>query len=456
MTSLSARRLVLTCILSAVTVAALVAPGAASAAGKLGAQCSGSNITGQGSSLQKLAQQTVWNPDFNISGNGHACNGTQGTKAKPTVTYNSVGSGAGLESWGANGHAANFEASNAYVATDEPPNSTQIAEIESHGAAKTLETLPVLQGAVAVIVNLPAGCTPTSKSAFPFRLVLNNVTLEAIFRGAITKWSEITDSGDKLSGKTCNAETPIKPVVRLDGSGTTHIFKRYLGLINGGTFETEKAEIKTWDEVSEGTENTTWPKAAGVTKPTEKGNGPLAKLVAETPSSIGYANLADARSNKSFTPPTGGGGKARFWVALQNDGIGTTGTITYADPASNSDVEALGNANCAGEEYANGENPFPPPSVVEPWNEVTTKVTEKHYTLCGLTYVLAFTEYSKYTGTSLQETTTVYNFVGFMLGTNITEGQEGGQSLIRNHDYLSLPAGPVLTDAQKGAESIRF
>ena len=106
MTSLSARRLIPACILSAATVAAFVAPGAASAAGKLGTQCSGSNIVGQGSSLQKLAQQTVWDPDFNTTSATNACSGTQGTKAKPTVTYTSTGSGAGLESWGANGHLA--------------------------------------------------------------------------------------------------------------------------------------------------------------------------------------------------------------------------------------------------------------------------------------------------------------------------------------------------------------
>jgi ABC-type phosphate transport system substrate-binding protein len=454
MTSLSARRLVPMCILSAATVAALVAPGAASAS--LGAQCSGSNITGQGSSLQKLAQQTVWNPDFNISGAGHACNGTQGTKAKPTVTYTSTGSGAGIESWGANGHAANFEASNAFVATDEPPNSTQIAEIESHGAVKTLETLPVLQGSVAIVVNLPAGCTPSSTTSFSGRLVLTNVTLEGIYRGTITKWNEIKDGGDKLSGATCNAATPITPVVRFDGSGTTHIFKKYLSLINNAAFETEKAESKTWNEVSEGTENTTWPKAANVVKPEASGGGALLKKVAETPSSIGYANLADARSNKSFTPPTGGGKTTHFWAPLQNNGLGTTGTITYADPANNFDVEAVAGANCGGEEYANGENPFPPPSVTEPWNEVTTKTTETNYTLCGLTYVLAFTEYSKYTGTSLEEATTANNFVNFVVGTNTTIGDEGGQVLIQKHDYKALPTGAVLTDAQKGAEKIKF
>jgi hypothetical protein len=90
--------------------------------------------------------------------------------------------------------------------------------------------------------------------------------------------------------------------------------------------------------------------------------------------------------------------------------------------------------------------------VLEPWNEVTTKTTEKKYTLCGLTYSLAFTEYSKYAGTTVQEATTVNNFVGFVLGT----GTEAGQSLIKTHDYLALPSGPVLTDAQKGAQNIKF
>ena len=449
MTSLSARRLIPACILSAATVAALVAPGAASA-GTLGRQCSGSNITGQGSSLQKLAQQTVWDPDFNTKGAPRACSGTQGTKAKPTVTYNSVGSGAGLESWGVNKATPNYEASNAWVSTDEPPNSTQIGEIEEHGAKGTLETLPVLQGSVAIIVNLPAGCTSTS-TANPGKLVFNNVTLEKIFRGGV-KWNEITDGGDKLVGKTCNAATLITPVVREDGSGTTHIFKKYLDLINSGSFETEKAETKNWNEISEGTENTTWPKAADVVKPTSSGGGALVSKVAETPSSVGYANLADARANKSFTPPVGGWGASRFWVQLQNNGVGTTGTITYTGPSTNGDVEASGNANCLSTEYANGENPFPPPGVLEPWNEVTTKTTEINYTLCGLTYALAFTEYSKYAGTSLQEATTVNNFISYLLGT----GTEAGQSLIAKHDYLGLPAGPVLTDAQKGAENIKF
>jgi len=459
MTSLSARRLVLTCILSAVTVAALLAPGAASAA--IGVQCSGSNITGQGSSLQKLAQQTVWDGDFNTTPATRACSGTQGSKGTPTVTYSSTGSGAGIESWGANGSATtNFTASNAFIGTDEPPNSAQKAEIEAHGKTElsfpgTVLTIPVLQGAVAVIVNLPAGCEGASK-VNAHRIVFNNVTLEKVYDGTITKWSEITDNEDKLvaqKGKTCNAETPITPIVRKDGSGTTHIFKKYMGLINKGTFETEKAESKTWDEVSEGTENTTWPKAANVVKPEATGGGALVAKVAETPSSIGYANLADARNNKSFTPPKGGPFTPRFWTEIQNNGIETTGTITYAEPSSNGDSEATANANCASTEYTNGEEvPFPPASVTEPWNEVTTSTTEKNYPLCGLTYDLSLHSYSKYSGTTLQEATTANNFLYYVLGI----GPNGGQTLISGHDYLALPSGPVLTEATSGVEKIRF
>jgi ABC-type phosphate transport system substrate-binding protein len=254
MMSFSARRLRSACILSAAAVAALVIPGAASAT--RGVQCSGENVTGQGSSLQKLAQQKIWNPDFNTSKNKAACSGTQGSKAKPTVTYTSTGSGPGLESWGANKHAeTNFSGTNAYIGTDEAPNKLQKEEIEKNGLKITLETIPVLQAAIAIIVHLPAKCTATSTSA-KGRLVLNNVTLEKIFRGTIKKWSEIKDGGDELKGTGCVSTTTIGRVVREEGSGTTNILKKYMFLVNAGKVD----GTKTWKELSEGAENTKWRK----------------------------------------------------------------------------------------------------------------------------------------------------------------------------------------------------
>jgi ABC-type phosphate transport system substrate-binding protein len=442
MKSLSVRRLVPACVLSAAAVVALVAPGAANA-GLLGEQCSGSNIVGKGSSLQKLAQQTVWGPSFNTSSNIKACNGTQGSKGIPTVTYESVGSGAGMEGWGVNKHA--FESAFAFIGTDEPPDALQHEEIQSHAKhpkENTLETIPVLQAAVSVIVRLPKSCVGTSTSN-PGRIVLDNVTLEKIFRGVITKWSEITDNGDKLSGTGCNAETTITRVVRHDQSGTTSIFKKYLALING---EKNIVGELGWRELAVGANNTEWP--GTVSKPSESGGGALVKLVNETPSSIGYANLADARANGNFAPPVGGKNTARFWTPVQNNGLEQE-EETYTDPSSNGDAKELANSNCANTEYTNGEVPFPPSSTLALWNEVTTKTAEPNYTLCGLTYDLAFHEYSQYPGMTLEEATSANNYLLFVLAGG------GGQELIKKHDYLALP--PALhTEAVEGAEKSKF
>jgi ABC-type phosphate transport system substrate-binding protein len=441
----SARRILPACILAAAVVAALVAPGAASAS--LGTPCSGVAIVGQGSSFQKLAQE-LWDPSFNTAPSKYACNGTQGSKGTPKVgPYNPSGSGAGLKSWGADGSGEHkYEATNAYAGTDEAPNPTEKAEIEANELKlipNTVLTVPIAQGADVIIVNLPTGCTATSTSN-KGRLVLNNSTLEAIWRGTISKWSEITDNGDKLSGTGCNPATSITRAVRLDASGTTHILKRYLSLISKSPFETEKGENKTWNEVAEGTENTTWPKAATVVRPSGNGNGKLVAKVAETPGSIGYSDLATARANSAFIPPTGGANKATFWVPIQNK---SGETVTYADPSKNKDVAALNEANCAKTEYTNGETAFPPASVTESWSEVTTKTSEPKYTICGLTYDLALSSYSDYAGTSEGEATTVENFLSYVLDTSAAG--KGGQSVIKNHDYEPL-TGTVLKEAQAG------
>src|SRR5277367_6675514 len=86
-----ARRVFAACIPMAGTVAtmmAIAAPGAAHA--ELLLQCEGASILGRGSTIQGgVAQDKVWNPAFNTSGNATACNGTQGigAGAKPTVEY---------------------------------------------------------------------------------------------------------------------------------------------------------------------------------------------------------------------------------------------------------------------------------------------------------------------------------------------------------------------------------
>jgi ABC-type phosphate transport system substrate-binding protein len=442
------------CALSTAVATAFVLPGAATAS--LGTQCSGANVTGQGANVAKLAHQTVWDPAFNTSTSKAACSGTQGSKGKPAISYTTSSAATGLESWGANKHVGtNFSSTNAFIGASEPPNALQISEIESYETtptAGTVASIPTFQTALAVIVNLPANCTATSKKNAG-RLEIDNVTLEGIFRGTITKWSQITADGDKLSGAGCNPETAIQPVVRLDGAGTTHIFKRYLSLINNASFTDEKEASQTWTGTSEGLANTDWPKAANVVRPSKTGDTAIDAKVAETPGSISYTTLAEARANGSFTPSpgTGGSNTARFWALIQDNGLATT-KQKFADPASNKDVAALGDSNCKNTEYTNGEVAFPPSSVFEPWDSVTTRTIEKKYTLCSIVVELAFTSYSAYPGTTVDEATTVHDFFKFVVDSK----GNGGQKLIAGHDYLALPKGAVLSEAQSGAAAIGF
>jgi ABC-type phosphate transport system substrate-binding protein len=451
----SARRAISACAISAAALAACVVPSAASAV----TQCSGASpIVGAGSSAQKLAQKEVWDSEaapksgFNVSTNADACSGKQGTKAKPEVKYESIGSGGGLEKWGVKGHA--FEAGAfAFVGTDEPVNAAQKEEIEKNETtvtAETVQSIPVVQFSVSVPIHLPEGCTATNTAGVEGRLVLENTTLEKIFRGEITKWSEITSSGDKLEGATCKPETEITKIVRLDGSGTTHVFKKYLGLINkAGKFETEKAELKTWDEISEGAENTTWPKAGKTERPAGKGGGEVVAKVAATPSSIGYANLADAR--KTFGGAGSGPKTEKFWAEVENNGT-VTKTPTYADPATNGDVEALANSNCEKEKYTNGSGTkFPPETTAKTWNTVTTETKQLKYTLCGITYDMGLSSYGAYPGTSAGEAQAALDYLQFVEDTAVA----GGQPEIVGHDYEKLPSS--LTDiAQDGADILKF
>jgi ABC-type phosphate transport system substrate-binding protein len=416
----------------------------------VGTPCSGANITGQGASVLSLAMHEVFIPGFSGSSDAYACSGTQGSKKTPTVTYTNTGSGAGLKSWGANGETEHkYEATNAYIGTSEAPNATQKAEIEAGETTlipTTLQTIPVVQFADAIIVNLPSGCTATSTSNSG-RLVLSDATLEGIWRGTINTWGAITDGGDKLSGASCNTSTPITRVVRSDSSGTAHFLKKYLGQINSSPFLTEKGATLTWNEVSEGTENTTWPKAIDAVKTATKGEAPEDELVAKTPGSIGFGNLAEIRAGKLFTPPSGGPGTAAFWAPIQNK-LGET--PTFADPSKKKDIAEVGEANCKKTEYTNGETAFPPASVDDPWNEVTTALNEKAYPICGLAFVLAFDKYSAFPGTSEAEATTVENFLSYAVDSK----SGGGQNELKGHDYEPL-SGTVLKEAQAGVRGAK-
>jgi ABC-type phosphate transport system substrate-binding protein len=400
----------------------------------------------------KLAYTTVFDPGFNTSANPTACNGTQGSGGKPTVSYTASGSGAGLESWGVNGHPASFGPTNAFVATEEPPNPTEKAEIEANetpkgSAPESVLSIPVAQESIAIIVHLPASCSATSPSN-PGRLVLTDQTLEGILRGTIGTWSAITGGGDALSGAGCSSA--ITKVVRADSAGSTHILKRYLNLINEAPFKAENGKEQSWGQLSEGAGNPVWPTAAAVVRPAKTGDTAEVAKVAEVAGSIGYASLANARANSAFVPPAGGPGTAAFWAPVENSG--GKKKQKFADPSTDGDTAASAQANCVNEKYTQGKGSSSPPSSVQStWQAVTTATKEKNYTLCGLAYQLALTKFSAYPLTSQPEEQTAFDFSNFLLETKAG----GGQALIAGADYAALPK-KLAKEAAKGGKLVGF
>jgi ABC-type phosphate transport system substrate-binding protein len=423
-----------------------VAPGVASA-GFTAKHCEGASIKGNGATLQKKAQE-IWNAEFNNKALEGACalNG----KGEPKVAYTGTGSGPGLESWGAGAGAGagKFGAGNNYVGTDEPPNLEQKEQIEKEGSGGKLLTIPVVQAAVAIIVHLPKGCTVNNK-VVPGRLLLSNASLEKIFHGTLTSWTSIKDGKEKLKGKKGSCNAPIKRVVRKEGSGTTSIFKKYLNIAEPTEFLVE-GSLTTWKKLAEATSNTIWPEEKADPVIPGKGGGGVVAAVAATESTIGYANLADARA--SFGAPTG----EMFWAVIENGSIkkGKKGQPIFADPASNGEVPAKGSANCSETLYTDGVHKFPPETTEKLWNEVTTALSEPHYTICGFSYDLSVTKFEGFgKGEAAIDpgSRTASDYLKFEL--------EGGQKLLEGNDYLGLPenaAGHILKIAQEGAAKISF
>ncbi len=164
MKSLSERRFLPASILAAAALVALAAPGAASATGTKAVPCSGTNIEAQGSSLQHIAQELLEVEIQQIAqhirvqrepGIGRETNG-------PVITDRQRCRTEGLRSRRCH---SNYK-ENGFVGTDEAPNATQKSEIEGHATGaeeRSVETIPVLQAAVAVIVHLPKAVKPRAR-----------------------------------------------------------------------------------------------------------------------------------------------------------------------------------------------------------------------------------------------------------------------------------------------------
>ncbi len=174
------------------------------------------------------------------------------------IDYQAVGSGAGYTAL--KNRTVDFGASDAPLSADE-----------ENAMPAPVVHIPSVGGAVAVTYNLPG---------VPVGLKFTPEVIAGIFIGHITTWSDpkikALNPGVKLPA------TAIQPVHRTDGSGTTYIFTNYL----------KKANSEWATAVGSG-KSVNWPVGLG-----GKGSQGVAAVLARTPGSIGYVELAYAVSQK--------------------------------------------------------------------------------------------------------------------------------------------------------------
>lgn len=419
-------------LLTGAAIAALGVGGLSAGSASAALSCTGSNIIGQGSSLQKIAQQNVWTPKFSTE----ICNKGQ----HPTVTYNSTGSGAGLNEWNATGGRGSLNLERQYIGTDDAPSVEQMTNIDSVAGGAHVLVIPVAQTTISIVANPPSGCTVEE---------ITNANLQAVFRGVDLKWSNLATAEG-----SCNS--PITRVVRLDGSGTTFQFKNYLSLLSktGLPCTTGGTEGKAnWTELEPvvngetGAPNTTWPesceaaKLSKLVRPAGSGGGEVVKKVNATAGSIGYAALPDAKSNNAVDILT-----------LQNNGLKPLAEATFANPA----LGAV--ANCAEASYLVPEEAQRGlgTGLDANWSRVFGAMPTAggtRYPLCTLTYDLAFHGYLA-AGFTARNESTIHDYLKEYV-------VHGGQAALETSGtyYSALPTSSikkrnVLAAAQYTAEQI--
>ncbi len=202
---------------------------------------SSSSLSGAGASFPAPLYQR-WFADYN-----KANPGTQ-------ISYQSVGSGAGVEQFLAN--TVDFGA------TDAPLKPEERAKFKAKYNADPIQ-VPMVGGSVVFAYNLEGVKD----------LKLSRAAYCGIAAGKIKKWNDPAiakaNAGAKLPDQT------IQFVHRSDGSGTTYQFTTHLKAACGATW------------TAGANKSVSWPAGTGA-----KGNEGVAAQIQQTPNSIGYVEYA--------------------------------------------------------------------------------------------------------------------------------------------------------------------
>ncbi len=181
---------------------------------------------------------------------------------EPNVTLNYQGIGSG------GGQKAILDGTVDFAGSDSLLKEAQYQQMPD------LQMLPMVAGAVVPIYNVEGLSS----------LVLDGPTLVDIYMAKITQWND-----PAIAALNPGSTLPDQPIIvahRSDGSGTTEIFTSFLGAVSSDwTTNVGIGKAVEWpaDKIGQGVGG--------------KGNPGVAQAVQSTPNSIGYVELAFAKSN---------------------------------------------------------------------------------------------------------------------------------------------------------------
>lgn len=247
-------------------VAAQQPSGEASAAESATDGASGS-LAGAGASSQESAMNT-WRAGF------------QSANPNFTVTYDAVGSGAGIEQF--------LSGQVSFAGSDEALGEEELAKSAEVCAGGKAIDIPAYISPVAVVFNLEGVQT----------LNLSAAQIADIFNGKITKWND-----PSIVEANPDVELPdlaITPVHRADKSGTTENFTAYLNAVAPDNWSYEPS--KEWPVAG----GESGDKTSGLIQTVTAGQGTIGYADASQAGSLGTVALKVGESYVKFSPEAAG------------------------------------------------------------------------------------------------------------------------------------------------------
>ena len=161
--------------------------------------------------------------------------------------------------------------------------SDSLLKPEEYDAGKDLQMYPMVASAVVPIYNIAWAKEVPADVKLP-ALVVDRQTLVDIYNAKITKWNDPAIVALNPDLKDYLPDASITAVHRSDGSGTTEIFTKALTSFSA-------------DWTAGGASSIEWPVDKAGNGVGGKGNQGVAAVVINTPNSIGYTEIAFAKSN---------------------------------------------------------------------------------------------------------------------------------------------------------------